>query len=153
MKRSPQTIAENKKALFNYEILERKEAGLVLKGHEAKAARIGNINLKGGYVSISNGEAFLENVHIGKYPYASQTIDDPKRRRKLLLHKKEIQKLSLQSSQKGITIIPLEARMKNGRIKITLGIARSRKKYDKREILKKKSQEMEIKHAIKRFTR
>lgn len=146
-------ITQNKKALFHYEILEKKEAGIILSGAEVKAVRTNLINLKGGYVSIKNGETFLENVHINKYAFASNPDYDPKKQRKLLLNKKEIEKFALQLNQKGITIIPLEVIIKNNRIKIVIGLCRGKKGHDKREVLKKKAQELEIKKSLKRFSR
>ncbi|MBI2463649.1 SsrA-binding protein SmpB [Candidatus Peregrinibacteria bacterium] len=146
-------ITQNKKALFHYEILEKAEAGIILSGAEVKAIRTNLVNLKGGYISIQNGETFLENVHIGKYAFASDADYDPKKRRKLLLNKREIEKFALQLNQKGITIIPLEVIIKNNRIKIIIGLCRGKKGHDKRDVLKKKAEELEIKKSLKRFSR
>ncbi|MBI5754974.1 SsrA-binding protein SmpB [Candidatus Peregrinibacteria bacterium] len=154
MKKAPiQVIAKNKKAYFNFEILEKMEAGIVLTGAEIKAVRGNRINLKGSYVAILRGEAWVENIHIAKYPYATLTDYEPKRKRKLLLRKKEIQKLALQSEIKGVTIVPLEVILKNNFAKIVIGLVRGKKKYDKREVIKKRQEEREIQKSIKKYSR
>lgn len=145
------TLAINKKALFDYEIIERFEAGMILQGEEIKSLRNQGLTLKGSFVFIKNDEAWLENLHISHYKYSSNITYDPLRKRKLLLSKKEISKLALQSEQKGITIIPLEIMIKNHRAKIKIGIGRGKKKHDKRELLKKRSQEMEIRKTLKKY--
>lgn len=147
------SITKNKKAYFDYDVLDSLEAGIVLTGAEIKAVRENKINLKGGFVSVTNREMFLEQVHIGKYSYATDQNYEPKRKRKLLAKKKEIDKLSLQSNQKGITIIPLEVLIKHNLAKVTIGLCRGKKKYDKRDALKQKAQNMEILRSVKRFSR
>lgn len=145
------SIAENKKALFNYEILEKFEAGLVLAGQEVKSVKNRQINLKGAYVSIRNSEAYLINAHISPYKKAGILKDyNPTRPRKLLLNKKELKHLIGKSEEKGLTIIPLRVYTKGrGKIKIEIGIGRGKKKYEKKELIKKRDVEREIREKMK----
>ena len=145
------SYAKNKKALHDYEVLEDYEAGIVLNGDEVKSIKANQANLKGGFVDIEKDEAYLNEVHISRYKHSSRAHFEPTRKRKLILHKKEIAKIAREISQKGTTAIPIELYGKKGLIKIRIGICRGRKLYDKREILKKRSQEMEIKKQLKRF--
>lgn len=143
-------LARNKKAYFDYEVLETYTAGLVLQGHEVKSIRNHQINLKGGHVSFKNNEAWLENVQIAPYQPKNQHEEgNEKRKRKLLLQKREIAKLENQSEAAGITIVPLRVFLKNQRIKIEIGLCRGKKQYDKRETIKKKSLDRELKRSIK----
>ena len=128
-------LAQNKKARHDYQILETLEAGLVLTGTEIKSVRERRINLKDGFAQIHNGEAWLMNVHISEYTQGNRFNHDPLRARKLLLHKKEIQKLTGQTSEKGITIVPLKVYLKHGFAKVLLGIAKGKHDYDKREFV------------------
>lgn len=144
-------LAKNKKAFFNYEILADFEAGIKLMGSEVKSCRLSNINLKGSYVTPRNEELWLENVHISQYKFANQNNHDPFRKRKLLLNRKEINKILAESSTPGITIVPLEMYLKHGLVKVKIGICRGKKQHDKRHDLKQKAQKMEIKRALKRF--
>lgn len=146
-------IQDNKEANFNYQFLETFEAGLVLTGPEVKSAKAGQISLKGSYVSIGpEGEAWLVNCHISAYqPARGQQADyDPERRRKLLLHKKEIDSLIGKSRQKGLTIVPTSVYTKKGLIKLGLALARGKSQRDKRETIKKREVQREIKNAYKR---
>jgi len=142
-------ITQNKKAYFDYHILETLEAGIVLEGAEVKSVKLGQINLKGAYVVINNNEAFLINASIAPYKMARQESYDPRRSRKLLLHKKQINYLLGKTKEKGITLLPLKVYLKKGLVKIEIGIARGKKKYDKREIIKKRESEREIRRALK----
>ena len=142
-------LAQNKKARHDYQILETIEAGLVLTGTEIKSVRERRINLKDGFAQIHNGEAWLMNVHISEYTQGNRFNHDPLRARKLLLHKKEIQKLTGQTSEKGITIVPLKVYLKHGFAKVLLGIAKGKHDYDKRETIKKRDQEREIRRTLK----
>lgn len=144
-------LAQNKKARHDYQILETIEAGLVLTGTEIKSVRERRINLKDGFAQIHNGEAWLMNVHISEYTQGNRFNHDPLRTRKLLLHKKEIQKLTGQTSEKGITIVPLKVYLKNGFAKVLLGIAKGKHDYDKRETIKKRDQEREIRRTLKNY--
>ena len=144
-------LAKNKKALHDYEVLEKFVAGIVLHGYEMKALRVGQVNLKGSYVSLKSGEAWAKNIHISPYKHASIKDYDPTRPRKLLLTKKEIAKLTSQESQKGITIVPLDIHLKNNLAKMSIGVCRGKKLHDKRADLKKKAQQKEINQTIKRL--
>ena len=142
-------LIKNKKAYFDYKILENLEAGIVLTGAEVKSIKQSQINLKGAYVAITGNEANLLNAHIAPYKFANQNSYNPTRSRKLLLHKKEIDYLIGKSREKGITILPLSAYTKKGLIKLEVGIGQGKKKYDKRETIKKREGEREIQRAIK----
>ncbi len=144
-------FARNKKAYHDYEVLETFEAGIVLTGGEVKAIRASLANLKGAFVDVFNGEAFMNEAHISHYKFDSDKNYNPARKRKLILHKKEIAKISASINEKGITAIPLELYKKGGLIKLKIGICRGKKLYDKRETLKKRSQEMEIKKQLKKY--
>lgn len=144
-------LAQNKKARHDYQILETIEAGLVLTGTEIKSVRERRINLKDGFAQIHNGEAWLMNVHISEYTQGNRFNHDPLRARKLLLHKKEIQKLTGQTSEKGITIVPLKVYLKHGFAKVLLGIVKGKHDYDKRETIKKRDQEREIRRTLKNY--
>lgn len=131
--------ANNSKAGFDYEILETLEAGIVLKGYEVKSIKTGKVSIKGSYVKILNGEPFLVGATISPYQAANTPDDyDPQSSRKLLLSKKQISVLVGTSQAHGLTLVPLKFYDKKGRIKLLIGIARGKKKYDKRETIKKK---------------
>lgn len=137
--------SENKKAGFNYTILESFEAGVVLFGQEVKAIRTGHINLSGTYVTINNGEAFLVGVKVP--PYQPNNVGagyKEDRQRKLLLTRKEIDELIGKTKQKGFSLIPLKIYDKNGRVKLEFGLARGKKEYDKKEKIKKRDTDREI---------
>ncbi|TSC84904.1 MAG: SsrA-binding protein [Parcubacteria group bacterium Gr01-1014_13] len=143
-------LAENKKALFDYEILEKYEAGLALTGQEVKSARMGQINLKGSYVTFHNGKAYVLNMHINKYKPAGPMPDyDPTHTRQLLLHKKEIAYLQGKSMEKGLTILPLQVYTKQRLLKIEVAVARGKKTYDKREAIKSRELKRELDRARK----
>ncbi len=142
-------VATNRKAYHDYEILETYEAGIVLKGTEVKSAKNGRINLKDSYAKIENGEVFLINAHISPYSHGNVYNHDPRRTRKLLLHKKEIMRLYGKVKEKGLTLIPLKAYIKNGKIKIELGLCKGKKVYDKRAEIKKRDLEREIRYEMK----
>ncbi|MGX5377859.1 SsrA-binding protein SmpB [Ligilactobacillus sp. LYQ135] len=144
-------LAQNKKARHDYNILETIEAGLVLTGTEIKSVRASRINLKDGYAQIHNGEAWLMNVHISEYDQGNRFNHDPLRPRKLLLHKKQINELTGKTSQQGITIVPLKVYLKNGFAKVLLGIAKGKHEYDKRETIKRRDQEREIRRTLKNY--
>lgn len=145
------SYAKNKKAFHDFEILENYEAGIVLTGDEVKSIKENLVNLKGSFVDTINDEAFINNAHVSPYKHASNKTLDPIRKRKLILHKKEIYKIAQAIFQKGVTAIPLELYSKGGLIKLKIGICRGKKLHDKREVLKKRSQEMEIKRQLKRY--
>src|SRR3989338_5101810 len=144
-------LAENKKALFNYEILETLEAGVELFGFEAKAIQNCRINLSGAFATVKNRQLWLTNADIPPYQPANTPKDyDSKRARRLLLHRSEISSLLGKLKTKGLTIIPISVYNKAGLIKIRLGLARSKKKFDKREEIKKRDIEREIGRTLKR---
>ena len=143
-------VAQNRKARHEYEILETFEAGLVLMGPEVKSMREGNVNLQVGYATIEGGEAWLHGVHISPYDPADRWNTDPRRRRKLLLNKTELQALAGRTEQKGLTIVPLDIHFKGGWAKVTLGLARGKRQHDKREALKRRQLDREVEREIGR---
>lgn len=134
----------NRKANYDYEIIDTYEAGVVLTGTEIKSIRLGMITLKDSYAIIKNNEIFLLNVHISSYEQGNRFNHDELRTRKLLLHKKEIIKLKEKIDKEGFTIIPLKLYFVKGKVKILLGLAKGKKNYDKREAIKKKDIERQI---------
>jgi len=146
---SGKTLCLNKKAHHDYHIEETYEAGIALVGTEVKSLRLGKGNLKDSYVGIENEEAFLHHTHISPYPYGHQFNHDPERVRKLLLHKREIRRLMGKTQERGYTLIPLKIYLKNGKIKIELGLGKGKTLYDKREDLKKRSADREIERVMK----
>lgn len=144
-------LAQNKKARHDYSILDTMEAGIVLQGTEIKSIRNSRINLKDGFVRVRNGEAFLLNVHISPYEQGNLFNHDPLRTRKLLLHKKQIQRLFAEAKNPGITIVPLKVYIKDGYAKVLIGIAKGKREYDKRETLKRKDQERQISRVLKNY--
>lgn len=144
------TIATNKKALFNYQILEKMEAGIVLSGQEVKSIKGGNVNLKGSYVTLKGSQAWLINAHVSPYKMASTLKDyQPTHDRKLLLKKHEIASLIGKSQTKGLTILPISVYTKGSLIKISLGVCRGKKQKDKREIIKKRESDRHIRRLLK----
>lgn len=143
-------ITTNKKAYFDYEILETYEAGIELLGLEVKSIKAGYINLTGSHVIIRHNEAWLINTDITPYQPANTPSDyDQKRNRRLLLHAEEIKELIGKTHEKGLTIIPLKVYNKGRRIKIELGLGRGKKKYDKRQVIKKREAKREIDRTLK----
>lgn len=142
-------LAQNKKANHDYFIEETYEAGIVLQGTEIKSMRNGRLNLKDSYVRIHKGEAFLHNMHISHYEQGNRYNHDPLRTRKLLLHRKQISELMEESKDIGYAIVPLKVYLKNGYAKVLIGLARGKKKYDKREDLKKKEAKRDIDRAFR----
>ena len=143
-------VANNRKAGFEYFILERFEAGLVLQGSEIKSIRAGQISINEAYIEISeDDEAWLVEAHIAPYIEANRFNHDPKRKRRLLLHKKEIYKMYTQVKQKGMTIIPLRVYIKNRRAKIEIALAKGKKLYDKRDAIAKRDEEREDQRSQK----
>ena len=142
-------LAQNRKASHDYYILDTIEAGIALTGTEIKSVRAGRLNLKDGFAQIKNGEAWLMNVHISEYTQGNRFNHDPLRNRKLLLHRKQITKLADDTSGKGITLVPLKVYLKHGFAKVLIGIGRGKKKYDKREDIKKRDQERELSRRFK----
>ena len=144
-----QIICVNRQARHNYFIDETYEAGLVLLGSEVKSLRGGKANLKDSYARVQKGEAFLINAHVSPYPGANQFNHEPTRPRKLLLHAREIERLTGKTKIKGMTLVPLKMYFKNGRAKVELGLARGKKLYDKRETLRRKEADREVERSLK----
>ncbi len=142
-------VASNRKAHHEYFLLERLEAGLVLTGSEIKSIRAGQMSIKEAYVRIDGQEAWLIEAHIAAYDPASRMNHDPKRPRKLLLHKKEITRLWNEARQKTLTIVPLQVYLKEGRAKLEIAVAKGKKNYDKREAIAKRDTEREIQRTYK----
>jgi len=151
-KKETNSYAKNKKAYHDYEILESFEAGIVLNGDEVKSIKKGQANLKGSFIDIEKEEAFLNEAHVSHYKHSSRQIFNPTRKRKLLLHKKEILKIEKAIFQKGITAIGLGLYAKRGLIKLKIGICKGKKLYDKRRDLKEKSQNIDINRALKNYS-
>ena len=137
-------ISTNRKARHDFEILETYEAGLVLKGTEVKSLREGQVNFKDSYASIDRGEAWLVGCHIAPYHHGTDANHDPERRRKLLLHKREISRLLGKIAERGLTLIPLRLYFKEGRVKVELGLARGKKLHDKRATLRERESRREM---------
>lgn len=142
-------VSVNRKARHDYFIEETYEAGIALVGTEVKSIRQGKINIKDGYAQVENGEVFLYNVHISPYEQGNIFNRDPLRARKLLLHKNEIKKLIGYVQQKGYALIPLSFYLKNGLVKVELGVGIGKKKYDKRQVLAKKDAERRIEREFR----
>lgn len=150
---SDATIAQNRRARHDYDILARFEAGIVLTGSEIKSVREHKVQLQGAYARIKDGEAWLIGAHIAPYANAGYAAHDPTRDRKLLLHKKEIRRIAQMVDQKGLTLIPLSMYFKRGKAKVELGVGRGRKSYDKREAVKQREQQRAAAEALKRSAR
>ena len=142
-------ICFNRRVRYDYFIEETFEAGLVLMGSEVKSLRDGKAHLKDSHARIGKGEAYLFNAHINPYAAASDLNHEPTRTRKLLLHKKEIKRLTGKVKERGLTLVPLRLYFKNGLAKVELGLARGKKRYDKRETLKRKTVQREVERSLK----
>jgi SsrA-binding protein len=147
---SNRLVARNKKAYHNYEILEEYEAGMVLVGTEVKSLREGRVNLKESYARVLDGELWLENCRISPYSHGNLYNHDPLRRRKLLLRRRQINKLIGKVVQKGLTIVPLSLYFKHGRAKLKIAVARGKRTYNKRETKRRKDIEREVQSELKR---
>ena len=143
-------LAQNKKARHDYRIVSTIEAGIALTGTEIKSVRASRVTLKDGFAQVRNGEVWLMNVHIAQYAQGNRFNHDELRNRKLLLHKKEIARLAGETQRKGVTLVPLKMYLKHGFAKVLLGVAEGKHEYDKRQTLKKRDQEREIRRALKR---
>jgi SsrA-binding protein len=143
------SIATNRRARHEYEILETFEAGLVLRGTEVKSLRDSQVTFKDSYATIRNGEGWLRGCHINPYSHGTDANHDPERDRKLLLHKKEITRLAAKVAERGWTLVPLRLYFKDGRVKIELGLARGKKLYDKRAAIKERDVKRERDHAAR----
>ncbi|MEU7747865.1 SsrA-binding protein SmpB [Nonomuraea sp. NPDC049158] len=146
-------VAQNKRARHDYHVEDTFEAGLVLQGTEVKSLREGRASLSDGYASIDDGEAWLMNVHIPEYTQGTWTNHAARRKRKLLLHRKEIDKLAAKTKEGGLTIVPLSLYFKDGRAKIEIGIARGKKDWDKRQTLAEQQAKREMARAVRQRNR
>lgn len=146
-------LSENRSAGHNYHLLDRYEAGMVLMGTEVKAAKTGKIQLKEAYAEVSDGEAWLLNAHISEYSHGNIMNHTPARKRKLLLHRSEIEKLQTATREKGLTLVPTRLYLKAGRIKVEIALAKGKKFHDKREASKAKEMQAEAKAEIARRAR
>jgi SsrA-binding protein len=142
-------LAVNRKARFEYELLEKFVAGVALTGSEVKSLRDGRVSLQDGYVAFEGGEAYLVGVHIAAYDNAGYANHDPLRRRKLLLHKREIKRLAGKVHEKGLTLVPLAIGVEGNWIKVELGLGRGKKLHDKRETIKRRTLDREAEAALK----
>jgi SsrA-binding protein len=146
-------VAVNRRALHDYEILERYEAGIALTGSEIKSVREGRVSLQEAYARPEKGQVFLQGAHIAEYGPASYQGHEPRRPRRLLLHRRQIQEMAEETDQKGLTIIPLRMYLKNGLAKLELAVARGRRSYDKRQAIATKEAQREIERALRQRTR
>ncbi len=144
-----QVVASNRRARHDYEILDTFEAGIALLGPEVKSLRNGKANLTDGYAAIRRGEVFLANVHIGPYEKAWRENAEPRRERKLLLHRAEIARLVVKVAERGLTLIPLQLYFKAGRAKVELGLARGKRLHDKRETIRRRENERDLQRAMR----
>lgn len=152
-RRENKTLAENRKARHDYFVDEAMEAGIALVGTEVKSIRNGRVNLKDSYADVYNGEVYINNMHISQYEQGNIFNVDPLRKRKLLLHKSEIQRLIGVVQQQGVALIPLSLYLKNGRVKVNLGICRGKKNYDKRDSMLEKAHKREMDRQLKERNR
>lgn len=147
--RTEELIADNRKAGFDYHVLETFEAGMALVGTEVKAIREGRVNLRDSYCKLERSEAFLLGAHIGQYSHGGYASHEPTRARKLLLHREELNKLLGKTTEKGLTIVPLRMYFKKGRVKIMIALAKGKKSYDKRETIRRRETDRETRAAVK----
>ncbi len=144
-------IAENRKARHEYFIEDKIEAGLVLKGTEVKSLRQGRANLKDSYAKVKNGEIYVHQMHISPYPFAYYDNHDPLRIRKLLMHKYEIKQLYGKLNERGYALIPLRLYFREGKVKILLGLAKGKRKYDKRETIRRRDEQRDLERQRKEY--
>jgi SsrA-binding protein len=142
-------VATNRKAYHDYQIHDTFEAGLVLVGSEIKSIRAGQVSLQDGFVQFERGEAWLINVHIAQYDPASRLNHEPRRRRKLLLHRRELERLQGKVQEKGFTLVPTRLYLKDGRAKIEIALAKGKRLYDKRQAIAKRDSDRQIERALK----
>ncbi len=143
-------VASNRRARYDYEVLDVVEAGLMLTGTEVKSLRAGRASLTDGFAMINDGEMWLHNVHIPEYTLGTWTNHEPRRIRKLLLHRKQIDKLARETAEGGLTLVPLSLYFSDGKAKIELALARGRRTYDKRHVLARRDAEREVERAMRR---
>ncbi len=149
MSENRKVISTNRKARHDYELLDTIEAGLVLTGSEIKSIRAGHVNLREGYIQPRDGELWLVNTHIASYDQAGRHGHDPLRPRKLLLHRKEIERILARVQEKGLTIVPTLLYLVRGRAKIEIALARGKRQYDKREALRRRDSQRQIERSLR----
>lgn len=145
-------VAENRKARRDYFIVDQYESGMVLTGTEVKSLRLGRANLKDSYARIKDGEVFVYQLHIAPYPFAYYDNHDPLRPRKLLLHKHEIKRLYGKINEKGHTLVPIRIYFKNGKVKILLALVKGKRKYDKREAIRRRDEQRDLDRESKKYS-
>ncbi len=150
---APARIASNRRARRDYEVLETCEAGIALLGSEVKSLRAGQVALGDAFAALRRGELWLLNLHIGAYEQAGRSAPEPLRERKLLLHRREIARLSRRVAEKGFTLVPLSLYWKQGRAKVELGLCRGRRRYDKRQVIRKREDQRNLARALRRGRR
>jgi SsrA-binding protein len=143
------TVASNRKALFDYFIEDKFEAGIALTGTEIKSARAGRVNLRDGFVLIRNGEAWLVNVHISPYDFGNRENHEPRRERRLLLHRQEIRKLQSKVSERGWTVVPLDMHLVKGRAKVEIALVRGKRQYDRKDAVAERDADRELRRQLK----
>ena len=148
-KRAERLLADNRKAHHDYHILGTYEAGIVLLGTEVKSIREGRVNLRDSFARVEGAEVFIYNIHVSPYSHRGYADHEPTRRRKLLLHKGEIRRLIGKTVERGMTLVPVRMYLKNGRVKVVVGVAKGKKTYDKRETIRRREAERETRRAIK----
>ena len=146
-------IADNRKALHDYHVLETYEAGIALLGTEVKSIREGTVNLRDSYARLEKGEVWLLNMHIGPYSHTGYSGHAERRQRKLLLHAHEIRKLTGRVAEKGLTLVPLDLHFTNGRVKVSLALAKGKQAHDKRETIRRREVDRETRAAVKERSR
>ena len=146
-------VASNRKARFDFDVIDTFEAGIELMGSEVKSLRAGSVQIKDGFVLIRGGEAWLENVHIAPYQFAREGGHEPERTRKLLLRRREINKLAGILAEKGLTLVPLSIYFSNGLAKAELGLVKGRRAYDKRQAIREREEKREMDRATRRSRR
>lgn len=150
MSEGKKIIADNRKARFDYFIEETYECGIELQGTEVKSVKNGQISFPDAFAEIVNGEVWVKGLHISEYFYSSIFNHDPDRHKKLLLHKEEIKRITRKVTEKGYTLIPIDFYLKNGRVKVTLGVCKGKKQYDKRETIKTRDVQRDIQREFRK---
>jgi len=150
---SPGDVASNRQASYRFEFLDKLETGMVLQGTEVKALRDGGAQLKDGYVLVRDGELWLHNVHIPPYPPAARDNHEPERDRKLLAHRKEIERLMGRVNERGLTLVPTRIYFRDGKAKIEIALARGKDQFDKREAIKERESKRDMQRALREANR
>ncbi len=149
MSESVKIIAQNKKARFDYFVEEKYECGIVLEGTEVKSVKEGSVSFQDSFAEIQNGELWMRNFHISEYKYSSVFNHNPDRIKKLLVHKEELKRIQRKVEEKGFTLIPLDFYLKNGRVKLTLGVCKGKKQFDKRAAIKERDVNRDLQREFK----